>query len=345
MRAHRLVAGLALIGAAVGCADEPRGSDLVVYVSAPVTAAPWLATGLERGARLAVEEVNAAGGLGTDHRRLRLVVGDHRNTVQGARDRAADAVREGAVLFLTDGVGVVKASEVTAAAHIPTVITFDGGEGLLDEDRRPHVFRLAPANRPMTRRLADYLAELRPRLAVLHDDSSYGVDGVADFARGLATNRLAPVVTVQIPGSAADVAPQILRARRAGADTVVVWARAPVVAAVVRAMRGTEWEAPIYAGPTAEDPLVRQQVADHPAWLDGLTFVSFRITSEVGPAPFAAFRAAYESRFDVPVRRGAAPRRGVPACGDRGQAAARRVRHGHHHRRERRRARLHPRQP
>jgi hypothetical protein len=44
---------------------------------------------------------------------------------------------------------------------------------------------------------------------------------------------------------------------------------------------------------------VRQRLADHPEWLDGLTFMSFRITSEVGPEPFAAYRAAYEERFGV----------------------------------------------
>jgi hypothetical protein len=54
---------------------------------------------------------------------------------------------------------------------------------------------------------------------------------------------------------------------------------------------------PIFAGPTGEDPLVRQQLADRRDWVNGLTFVSFRITAEVGPKPFEAFRTAYEKRF------------------------------------------------
>jgi hypothetical protein len=44
---------------------------------------------------------------------------------------------------------------------------------------------------------------------------------------------------------------------------------------------------------------VRQQLADHRDWIEGLTFVSFRITAEVGPKPFEAFRSAYEARFGV----------------------------------------------
>jgi hypothetical protein len=55
---------------------------------------------------------------------------------------------------------------------------------------------------------------------------------------------------------------------------------------------------------------VRQRLADRPEWLDGLTFVSFPITSEVGPEPFAAYRTAYEERFgaeEVGVQAGGRP--------------------------------------
>ena len=63
------------------------------------------------------------------------------------------------------------------------------------------------------------------------------------------------------------------------------------------AARSHGWNAPIWAGPTGEDPLVRQRLAAHPAWLTGVGFVSFRITAEVGPAPFAAYRKVYDAAF------------------------------------------------
>jgi ABC-type branched-subunit amino acid transport system substrate-binding protein len=77
----------------------------------------------------------------------------------------------------------------------------------------------------------------------------------------------------------------------------VLWAGAPDLVRVIRAARSAGWQVPLYLSPTGEDPLVRQQLADHPGWLDGATFVSFRITSEQGPAPFERFRAAYEQRY------------------------------------------------
>ena len=42
---------------------------------------------------------------------------------------------------------------------------------------------------------------------------------------------------------------------------------------------------------------MRQQLSDHPEWLDGLTFTSSRLTAEKGPAPYEHFRSAYEKRF------------------------------------------------
>jgi hypothetical protein len=54
---------------------------------------------------------------------------------------------------------------------------------------------------------------------------------------------------------------------------------------------------PIYAPPAAEDPLVRQELASQPQWLDGLTFVSGRLTAEGGVGPFYRFQTDYENLF------------------------------------------------
>ena len=42
---------------------------------------------------------------------------------------------------------------------------------------------------------------------------------------------------------------------------------------------------------------MRQRLAAHPEWLTGVGFVSFRITAEVGPKPFASYRKAYVAKF------------------------------------------------
>jgi ABC-type branched-subunit amino acid transport system substrate-binding protein len=208
-------------------------------------------------------------------------------------------VQEGAVAFVTDGVGAAALAAVSDPAHLPVFVDFEGGTSFIDPRRHPTLFRMAPSNDAMCRRLADYLADTQQRrsFAVIGDDSAYGREGAANAAADLLHDKV-PVVSVQtVPEGASDVSAQVLAARRTGAKVLVVWGRATTVASVLRAVRSSGWDAKVVTGPTGEDPLVRQRLADHPQWVDGLTFVSFRITSESGPEPFAAYRRAYEKRY------------------------------------------------
>jgi ABC-type branched-subunit amino acid transport system substrate-binding protein len=296
-----LLAGFLL---ASGCgSDGNGGSDgggdsVPVVVSAPISSKPWIGGFIRQGAQLAVDEINRHGGVpvGGARRTLRLHVLNADTPSQSAAN-ARVAVAEHAAMLLTDGTGAEAIAGVTDPVHLPVFVCFDGGDSLIDPARWPTLFRMAPQNKPMARRLADYVANARPRLAILTDDSSYGMQGRQALRQAFAVDDVPVVSDTTAPAEAADLSAQVLAARRAGADRLVVWASATDVAATVRAARSAGWNAPIYTGPTGEDPLVRQQLAAHPEWLDGVHFVSFRITSEVGPAPFEAFRGAFEAAF------------------------------------------------
>lgn len=287
---RRLGLAVALLATSCNGGGGTSSQEVRIVVSAPVSAAPWVAESVVNGARLAVDQLNADGG------KYRLIELDHGNDVQRALANARRAVDENAAALVTDGVGAVAVAGVTGPANVPTFVTYEGGEGLIDEDARPALFRMAPANRAMCNRLADYIAGRKPKVALITDDSGYGRDGAADLKRAIERDKLTLATSVEI-ATGADPAPQVLAAQKSGADTVLLWARAPAVASVITAIRSRGWQVPIYAGPTAEDPLVRQQLAAHPEWLDGTGFVSFRITAEIGPEPFAAFRKAYEAKF------------------------------------------------
>ncbi len=286
-RAALGLAALLLLPACSGGGAGP-GDGALVVVSAPLTGQPWIGRNVERGARLAARELDG---------RVRLQVLDNGGSPQRAAAQARQAVADGAVAMVTDGVGAGAVAEVTDPARLPVFVVFEGGGSFIDPERNPTLFRLAPADKPMSRRLGDYLSEKAAKVAVLSDDSGYGREGADAVAAALRNNEVAVTSRQSVPEGSSDVAAQVLQARRSGAQALVVWARAQGVAAVVRAARQSGWTVPVYAGPTAEDPLVRQRLADHPDWLDGLTFVSFRITSEVGPAPFAAYREAYVEEY------------------------------------------------
>ena len=87
----------------------------------------------------------------------------------------------GALLAL--GTGAAAVAAVSEPARLPGFVAFGGGASIVDPARRRTVFRMAPADRPMSIRLADYLAEQHPRIGLLADDSSYA---------GTAPSRCAP---------------------------------------------------------------------------------------------------------------------------------------------------------
>jgi len=266
-----------------------------------VSTAPWIATAEVNGARLAADELNKDGGVdfaGSKHKVV-VTVRDNGGSPQRAVADARAAVAAHGAALITDGVGAAAVSDVSDPANLPVFVVFDGGASIIDPASRPTLFRIAPADKPMSIRLTDYLAGGHPKAAIIADDSSYGADGLAAMRAGFARDKTTVVSTGVVAAGSSDVSARVLAARHAGATTLIVWAGAPVVAATIQAARSTGWDVPIWAGPTGEDPLVRQRLASHVDWLDKVGFVSFRMTAEVGPKPFNDYRKKYEDKFGV----------------------------------------------
>ena len=80
--------------ALAGCGEAKNTVQIVV--SAPVSTEPWIASSIEKGARLAVEEINDEGGLavGLDGEKhpLKLVVLDNASSPAKALANAREAV-------------------------------------------------------------------------------------------------------------------------------------------------------------------------------------------------------------------------------------------------------------
>src|SRR3954452_1036680 len=288
------LSALLLLIVFAGCGSDD--DTVPILASVPKSTQPWIAASIEHGAKLAVDEINAAGGvaLKTGKKKLELVVLDNASSPATALANAREAVDKHAAALLTDGTGAVSVAGVTDPAKLPAFVLFEGGAGLIDPAAHPSLFRLAPADAIMTRRLADYIANQAPRVAMLTDDSSYGEQGRAALHDAFRVDGVRVVSDQAIPARGTDLAPQVLAARRAGADKLIVWASAGDVAAALEAVHNAGWDVPVIAGQTGEDPLVRQRLVAHPDWLKSLRFVSSRITAETCPEPFDAFRARYE---------------------------------------------------
>jgi branched-chain amino acid transport system substrate-binding protein len=297
-----LLAGLALVAA--GCGNSSGGDStgrLVIAVDVPVTGSPYVAQTIKHGVELAVQNLNGGGGLRVGSRSYRLAVKLYDNHLSARRavENTRRALDAGALAVVTDGTGIDATWQLAGRDDVAMCIAYDGGTGLVDATERPNVFRIAPTNRGIAFRLAEYLIPKKLKVALLGDDSAYGRQGAADIARAFSGNPEAVALKLTLPAGETDLSPQILRVRRSGATALLVWGQAPAIAAVLSAARSIGWNVPVYAPPTGADPFIRQQLADHPSWVDGLTFASGRMTAEIGTAPFLNFQSQYESTYGV----------------------------------------------
>jgi branched-chain amino acid transport system substrate-binding protein len=292
------IVAAALITAACGGSDgTEEGKPLVVYVNAPFSGTPFVGETIARGAELGAREVNGRGlNVGGESYALRIKRVDNRLSPQSAVANVRRAVDDEAVAVVDEGTGVDASWRIAADANLPLGITYQGGSGLVDPQRRPNVFRIAPTDHGLAFRLAEYMIPKGLKIALLVDDSTYGQEGEKALEQAFRGQK-SVVARIDLPASATDVAPQVLRARRAGATGLLVWAQAPVISATITAARSAGWEVPIYTPPAGADPLIRQQLSGHPDWVDGLTFASGRMTAEVGTTPFLTFVRSFEAAY------------------------------------------------
>jgi ABC-type branched-subunit amino acid transport system substrate-binding protein len=291
---RRLLLLLVLCLLAPGCGgDDSTGSKktFLIAVNAPFTRTPYVGSTIADGAQLAAEQQ------GTYHFRVKRY--DNGLSARRAVANVRRAIADGAVAIFDEGTGVNASWRLARDAGIPLCVTYQGGQGLVDPVERPNVFRIAPTDHGTAFRLAEYLVPKGLEVALLVDDSSYGQEGEEALRDAFSRNPEAVAIRLTVPAGAPDLAPEVLRARRAGATGLLVWGQPTTIAGVLSAARSSGWNVPVYTPAAGEDPLVRQQLASHPDWVDGLTFAAGRPTAEVGPGPFLAFQRSYEERFGV----------------------------------------------
>lgn len=295
-----LTAAVLVLAACGGNASPGHTKSLLVVVNAPFSRTPYLGRAIENGARLAAGEVNATGiSIGGQRYALAIRTSDSGLSPARAVSNVRRAVDDHAVAIVDEGTGVGASWSVAARKSVPICVVFEGGREIIDPATRPNVFRIAPTDHGVAFRLAEYLVPKGLKVALLHDDSDYGTAGAAELERAFSQNRVSVAIDETVPSDSLDLGPQVLRARRAHATALLVWGRPATIAAAITAARSAGWNVPVYAPPTGADPFVRQQLADHPSWVDGLTFAGGRLTAEVGSGPFQTFEQKVESAYGV----------------------------------------------
>jgi branched-chain amino acid transport system substrate-binding protein len=202
--------------------SEPLRIGWLVAMTGP-SSAP--AVGFNRGVQFAVEEINA--GAGVKGRRIELFTRD----TQGDPTKAVNATQEmisqlkvHAVWGPTNSGESLAVTPIMARARMPNIHPCVV-DSLIDEQKYPNAFRIAPSNTQWDDAVRNYCLKVlnARKVAVIGDTTGYGVTAAKASAAGFVKDGGEVVYLANIDSTQPDMTPDLLRARNAGAQAIVVW--------------------------------------------------------------------------------------------------------------------------
>lgn len=230
---------------------------------------------MQRGAELAIEQVNAAGGvLG---RPLALVTRDNEHKLDRGVAQTRELIeREGCVAILGSqgsfiGLAVI---DTIQELQVPWFGLAVGGVGIVENGRKPnYMFRVATNDREVAKFLVNYALDKAgsKKLGILNEDTGWGVPAIDNLKAALKARNTEPVSTDKMKVGDTDFTPQMLRAKNADADTILSFSNAVEMANALKAGNKIGYKPkvvsawglanptyPSIAGPLADGTLVMQ---------------------------------------------------------------------------------------
>jgi branched-chain amino acid transport system substrate-binding protein len=274
-----------------------KSDTLTIGVVLPLTgeAAHW-GVAARRGAELAVDGLNAAGGIGG--RQVALMVEDDRCQAGdgiAAFNRIMAAARPPAVL------GAVCSGVTLAIAPLAeqqrTVLISPASTSPKLSEAGDFIFRVIPSGALRGKVLADYLYHDRGlrRLAVLYINNEGGAGGGSAFKAHFTQLGGKVVFEESYPQGASDLRAQLTRMKAANAQGVLVGSYPPDTIVILRQARELAVQLPMFFTTEAvENTDVLRQAG---AAAEGVVYIL--AASASGPAP-AAFAQAHAAKYGKP---------------------------------------------
>jgi len=204
--------------------------------------------GINRGIQLAVQEINAAGGM--DGRQIELIVRDTQSEPTKAVNGAAElthAEKVGVVFGPVNSGESLAVVPLLARANIPQLHPC-WVDSLTDTKKYPMCFRNAPTNQQIGAAANRYVVDVlkKKKVAVISDTTGYGTASVTAYVPMLKEKGAEVVYQGNIDAANPDLTPEILRMRNAGAEAIMPWSVNPGFLSRIINTRGQmNWDVPI----------------------------------------------------------------------------------------------------
>jgi branched-chain amino acid transport system substrate-binding protein len=250
-------------------------------------------TNFDNGVKLAVKEINAAGGiLG---RKVEYTSSDTQSNPQIAKALAQKAVDEGVYVVMGpvfSGSIIVSMAE-TRRAEIPN---FTGGEAAsITQQGNPYVFRTSFTQTTAMPKVARYLKDdLKAKtVAIIWVNNDFGKGGRDTMQKEL--DRLGVKVAADIstdPGQV-DFSGAVLRAKQSNADALFVYSNEEESARALRELRKQGYDKPI----VGETVLTSQKVIELAGEAANGAVAHVGLTADAPQAPIKAFDEKFQKEY------------------------------------------------
>lgn len=204
--------------------------------------------GINRGIQLAVQEINAAGGV--DGRQLELITRDTQSDPTKAVNAAAELTRGQKVSVVFGPVNSGESLAVVpllARTKTPQVHPC-WVDTLTDVQKYPMCFRNAPTNQQIGDAANRYVVDVlkRRKVAVISDTTGYGTASVNAYAPMLKAKGAEVVYQGNVDAANPDLKPELLRMQSAGAEAIMPWSvNAGFLSRIINTRGQMGWDVPI----------------------------------------------------------------------------------------------------
>jgi branched-chain amino acid transport system substrate-binding protein len=227
------------------------------------------ATGFNRGVLYAAEQINAAGGV--KGRNIEVITrdtqGDPTKAVNATQEMIS-ALRVHAVWGPTNSGESLAVTPIMARSKMPNIHPCVV-DGLIDTKKFPNAFRLAPSNTQWDDAVRGFCLKILKvkKVAVIGDTTGYGVTAANASVAGLKKDGAEVVYQANIDATQPDMMPDMLRARNAGAEAIVVWSTSTGMDARLFNTRATmEWDVAFVGHPSMSSGEIAKLVEKPANW-------------------------------------------------------------------------------
>ena len=251
-------------------------------------------TNFNDGVKLAVKEINAAGGiLG---RRVEYSASDTQSQPQVAKTLAVKAVDEGAYVVMGpvfSGSIIVSMAE-TRRAEIPN---FTGGEAAsITQQGNPYIFRTAFTQTTSMPKVARYIKDKlnAKSIAIIYTNNDFGKGGRDVFVKALEPQGIKVVADISTDPGQLDFSGAVLKAKQSNADALFVYTNEEEAARALRELRKQGYDKPI----VGETVLTSQKVIELAGDAANGVVGHVGLTADAPDPGIRAFAAKFQKEYN-----------------------------------------------